>query len=120
MDRRKFLTSAAACVVSASFRAAHAESGRLPIRKAVLVSMLPKGMSYTDRFKLAKDVGFEAVECQTTKDPNEAEEIKTAAEAAHLRIPSVMNMDHWKYPLSSEDPEVLATRVAGLQAILHN
>ena len=83
-----FLASAAASVVPMAYGA----TGRLPIRKAVLVSMLPKGMSYADRFKLAKDVGFEAVECQTVKDPSEAEEIKQRL-AEFLRDAS-----SWSYP----------------------
>ncbi len=97
-----------------------AEAGRLPIRKAVLVSMLPKTLGYSDRFKLAKDAGFEEVECQTIGDPKEADEIKAAAETAELRIHSVMNMDHWKYPLSSADPEGVAKSMAGVETSLRN
>ena len=38
-------------------------------KKAVLVSMLPKELSILDRFKLAKEVGFEATEVHTVTDP---------------------------------------------------
>ena len=65
--------------------------------------MLPKTMTYADRFKLARSVGFELMEAQTITDQREAEEIKRAADDAKLRIHSVMNMDHWKFPLSSAD-----------------
>ena len=37
-------------------------------KKAVLVSMLPKELSILDRFKLAKEVGFEATEVHTVTD----------------------------------------------------
>jgi L-ribulose-5-phosphate 3-epimerase len=90
------------------------------IKKAVLISMLPKSMSYADRFKLARDVGFEAIEAQTVKDQAEAEKIKKAAEEAKIRIHSVMNMDHWEYPLSSSDPAVVEKSIKGMQTSLHN
>src|SRR6516164_4843776 len=75
----------------------------LPIKKAVLLGMLPKKLSYADRFKLVRDVGFEAVEAYTTPDQHEAEEIKKAAEDAKVKIHSVMNEGHWEWPLSSSD-----------------
>jgi hypothetical protein len=55
--------------------------GNRHIKKAVQIDMLPKTLSYADRFKLARDVGFEGVEGQTVEDPRIAEEIKTASEA---------------------------------------
>ena len=58
-----------------------AASARLPIKKAVLLSMLPKSMSMLDRFKLAVECGFEQIECPTTEDPGQAEEIKRARRA---------------------------------------
>src|SRR3990172_7821312 len=90
------------------------------IKKAVLISMLPQKMSYADRFKLARDVGFEAVEAQTVKDHREAEAIKKAADEANLRIHSVMNMDHWEYPLSSPDPAVVEKSIDGMKTSLDN
>ena len=90
------------------------------IKKAVLISMLPKQMSYGDRFKLARDTGFEAVEAQTISDLREAEEIKKAAEVAKIRIHSVMNMAHWQYPLSSSDPAVVEKSMEGMKTSLHN
>ena len=113
INRRNFLISTAAAPLLAAGPA-------LPIRKAVLLSMLPKSMSYTDRFKLAKEVGFAQVECPTTPDQKEAEEIKTASDAAGLPVHSVMNMAHWKYPLSSADPEVVAESRRGMETSLRN
>jgi hexulose-6-phosphate isomerase len=82
--------------------------------------MLPKNLSYADRFKMAGDVGFEAVEGQTVEDPKEAEEIKKASEDAKIPIHSVMNMAHWKYPLSSQNPEVVKTSLKGITTSLYN
>ncbi|MGA2589050.1 MAG: sugar phosphate isomerase/epimerase family protein [Bryobacteraceae bacterium] len=112
MTRRTFVATAAL--------PAFAANTRLPIRKAVLFEMLPKSMSIADRFKLAVDTGFEATECPTTPDDRTAEEIKKASEAARLPIHSVMNMAHWKYPLSSADPAVVAESVKGMQTSLRN
>ena len=42
---------------------------RVHIKKAVLISMLPKQLSYADRFKLAREVGFEAVEAPDGNRP---------------------------------------------------
>jgi hypothetical protein len=41
------------------------------------------------------------VQAPTTPNPKAADEIKSAAQDARIRIDSVMNMPHWKYPLSS-------------------
>jgi hexulose-6-phosphate isomerase len=89
-----------------------------PLKKAVLISMLPKQMSYLDRFKLAVNVGFDGMEAQTVNDPKEADQIKEAAEKAGLRIHSVMNMDHWKYPLSSDDPAAVEHSLKSMETSL--
>src|SRR5439155_5247835 len=112
MTRRTFISTSTAALAAAS--------GRLPIRKAVLLSMLPKSLSMLDRFKLAVDCGFEQIECPTTENPGEAEEIKRAADGSNLRIHSVMNQAHWKYPLSSGDREVVATPIKGMETSLRN
>jgi L-ribulose-5-phosphate 3-epimerase len=92
----------------------------LPIKKGVLVDMLPKQLSYLDRFRLAREVGFEALQVNTTPDPKEAEEIKQAAASAGIRIDSVMNMAHWKWPLSSADPAVVEKSLDGMRTSLNN
>jgi hexulose-6-phosphate isomerase len=112
MTRRDFVAAAALPAL--------ASSNRLPIRKAVLFEMLPKSLSIADRFKLATDTGFEATECPTTPDQSTADEIKKASESARLPIHSVMNMAHWKYPLSSADPAVVAESVKGMETSLRN
>ncbi len=119
MQRREFITTTAFTAAAAMLpKNNFAQSGQL--KKAVLISMLPKEMSYLDRFKLAIDCGFEAMEAQTITDQKEAEQIKEAADQAKLRIHSVMNMDHWKYPLSSSDPNDVATSLKGMETSLRN
>jgi len=92
----------------------------LPIQKGLVYSMLPRQLSHADRFKLARKTGFAVVQAPTTADEHEAEEIKAAAMASGIRIDSVMNMDHWKYPLSSGDPTVVEKSLAGMQTSLRN
>jgi hexulose-6-phosphate isomerase len=82
--------------------------------------MLPKELGYRDRFQLARDSGFDGIEVGTTGDPKVAEEIKDAAAKTGLVIHSVMNADHWKYPLSSADPAVVGKSVAGMETSLRN
>ena len=100
--------------------AASARPAQLPIKKGVLVDMLPENLAYLDRFKMARDVGFEVMQANTEPDERKAEEIKKAADAAGIRIDSVMNMDHWKYPMSSSDPAVVEKSLAGMRTSLHN
>jgi L-ribulose-5-phosphate 3-epimerase len=82
--------------------------------------MLPSTLSYADRFKMARNVGFEQVECGTQPDQGKADEIKKAAQAAGLRIHSVMNQAHWEFPLSSADPAVVAKSIQGLETSIRN
>jgi L-ribulose-5-phosphate 3-epimerase len=92
----------------------------LRIEKGLVYDMLPNGLNHADRFKMARDTGFEVVQAPTTPDQNAAEQIKNAADSAKIRIDSVMNMDHWDYPLSSNDPAVVEKSLAGMRTSLHN
>jgi hexulose-6-phosphate isomerase len=117
MTRRNFISTTGAALAAASQASG---ANRLPIKKAVLLSMLPKDMSYAERFQLARESGFEQVECGTEPDEKVAEEIRKAADGAKIRIHSVMNSDHWRYPLSSSDPDIVAKCVKGMETSLHN
>jgi hexulose-6-phosphate isomerase len=114
MNRRAFIQSGLA------FAAVPPVTGRLPISTSVEYSMLPEAVSTSERFQMAKDAGFERIECPTTRDPAEAQKMKDAAAAAGIKIHSVMNMDHWKYPLSSSDPAVVEKSLDGARVSLHN
>src|SRR3954453_15345074 len=115
MHRRTFLLSAVPLAALPL-----PSSTRLPIASAVEYSMLPSNLSVEERFQLAKDAGFERIECPTTKNPGEAEQMKKAAENAGIKIHSVMNMDHWKYPLSSADTSVVEKSLEGARVSLNN
>jgi L-ribulose-5-phosphate 3-epimerase len=119
IQRRTFLAGAAAIGAGSSLRATSANDV-LPIKRAVEFEMLPAPLSIADRMQLARDSGFEQVECPTTPDPAKAAEMKRGAEKAGLRIHSVMNMDHWKYPLSSADASVVERSLKGARTSLEN
>jgi hexulose-6-phosphate isomerase len=89
-------------------------------KKSLVIYMLPKELSYLDRFKLAQDVGFDGVEAQTVEDAKVADEIREASAKSGLKIHSVMNMAHWRYPLSSSNAEDVNKSVAGMEASLRN
>jgi len=119
IDRRAFLESASAIAAVAALRPRPAAAAG-GMKKALYVSMLPEKLAYRERFQLAFDVGFEGIEIGTITDPKMAEEIRDAAAKTGLKIHSVMNADHWKYPLSSADPAVVSKSVAGMEASLRN
>ncbi len=125
-SRRRFLETAAAipiaagAVVSAAAQAPAPPpaAGATP-KRAVLISMLPAG-PFAARFATAKAAGFEAVEMQTLADAAEVEAARAASASTGVAIHSVMNMEHWRSPLSSADPAVVAKSVAGMETSLRN
>jgi hexulose-6-phosphate isomerase len=130
MDRRTFLQSLSVAPLWAGlpasarskFNGASARQGPAPAggRKAVLISMLPKDGSYAQRFAVARAAGFDAIEMQTIARADEAAEVRDAATSTGLRIHSVMNSDHWRFPLSSSDRDIVNNSVAGMETSLRN
>ena len=113
MNRREFCAASFAPALAA-------QAAPLPLKKGLVYSMLPKAASIAEKFRMARECGFPEVECYTTPDQAEAAEIKQAAEAAGVRIHSVMNQAHWKFPLSSADPAVVAESMKGLETSIRN
>ncbi len=114
--RRHFVTSLAA----APLAAAAAPPARLPIRKAVWYGMLPKELGILEKFQLARDCGFEAIECPTTPEASQADEMLGASRKVALPIHSVMNQEHWRSPLSSPDAAVVEKSLEGMRTSLQN
>ena len=115
LTRRSLLLSSAAAGL------ARVSAARLPIRKAVEFNMLPKADTRSPmRFAIARQAGFEAIECPTTPDPSACEEMLAASRKAGLPVHSVMNQEHWRSPLSSADPAVVEKSMEGIRASLHN
>jgi L-ribulose-5-phosphate 3-epimerase len=128
IERRTVLKSIAGVFIAAGSaaaprqRPAAASGAGAPesLRKAVLISMLPRDLSYAERFAVARRAGFEAVEMQTIEAAAEMEAIAEASRSTGLRIHSVMNADHWQFPLSSGDADVVGRSVRGMEASLRN
>lgn len=121
MTRRTFVQSAVPSAVAlAALPRPAAASDRLPILMAVEYSMLPENISIQEQFQMAKDSGFERIECPTTPDQKKAEEMKAASVKVGLPIHSVMNRDHWKYPFSSADPAVVEKSLDGARVSIRN
>jgi L-ribulose-5-phosphate 3-epimerase len=126
--RRDFLkASLAAAGVSglaagplATSRRASQSPAAPSIKKGLVFDMVPSNLSYADRFRLVRDTGFQVVQALTEPDERKADEMREAADAANIRVDSVMNVDHWKYPLSSSDPAVVEKSLAGMRTSLHN
>jgi hexulose-6-phosphate isomerase len=125
-SRRQFLKSSAGVACAAALAgsvdalAATPSSTPLPIKKGILLDMLPANLPVSERLKLAREIGFETLQAPTEPDEHKAEELRKAADAAQIRIDSVMNMDHWKYPLSSSDAAVVEKSLAGMRTSMDN
>jgi L-ribulose-5-phosphate 3-epimerase len=88
-------------------------------KKALLYAMLPDRLSMEDRFKLARDVGFAAVEAPPIPDAGEAEKMRAAAAKAGIAIHSVI-YGGWHAPLSSADPAVVERGRRDVEAALRS
>ena len=117
ITRRDFVKSSLAIAAVSRLPLRAAAPG---IKKGLVFDMVSDKLSYGDRFKLVRDAGFEVVQALTEPDQGKAEEMKRAADAANLRIDSVMNVDHWQYPLSSSDPAVVEKSLSGMRTSLQN
>ncbi len=118
LSRRDLFTGAATLTAAAcSNNSTKADTGAA-ITRSMLISMLPSETPYEESFKMCVEIGFPAMEARTLDDPAEAERIHAAAQAAGLRIHSVMNQAHWQFPLSSPNPADVDASVVGMELSL--
>jgi len=90
------------------------------LRKGLCIGVLPEGLTVLEKFEMAKRAGFEGVEPNTLNTAEEVKQYRECAEKTGVKITSIMNSDHWKYPLSDNDPEVVKKCVEGLKTSMHN
>lgn len=124
LNRRDFLRRTSSIAIGGAIlgsaamgRTAAAASG---IKKGACIGVLPESMTVLEKFEVAKRAGFDGVEPNTLNSADEVKEYKEAAEKTGVKITSIMNSDHWKYPLSDNDPEVVKKCVDGLKTSMHN
>ena len=110
MDRRTFLQSSiappsAARVFDGAVAGEAADRPAAGERKAVLISMLPKDLPYAQRFAHGARGGIRRDrDADDRARATRRRRSATRRRQAGLRIHSVMNADHWRFPLSSGDP----------------
>lgn len=121
--RREFLLKSASLAAAgtlfhpAAARTAGAATG---MRKGACIGVLPAKLTILQKFEVAKRAGFDGVEPNTLTSADEVRQFKEASEATGVRICSIMNADHWKYPLSDSDPEVVKKCVEGIKTSMRN
>ncbi len=129
MNKRDFIKSAAALagataltpLVSASSKVGSTISNsrnmqatkKVVLKKALGLGMITEDLSLTDKFKLAKELGFDGVELNSPVDFT-MKEIMEAKEKSGIETPTVVNKDHWSVPLSDPDPEVRKKCIASV------
>lgn len=129
IDRRDFLQRSSAFAVggalagsafssASSFAAAAAPGDGL--LKGACIGVFPRDIPVMERFELAKAAGFAGIEPNTIKTPEEVAEYKKASEATGVKILSIMNSDHWNFPLTDDDPEVVKKSVDCVKTSLQN
>ncbi len=124
VNRREFLLSSSSFALggallgsAAMARPAADASG---FRKGVCIDVLPQGITVLEKFEVAKRAGFEGIEPNTLNSAGEMKEYKEAAEKTGVKVTSIMNSDHWKYPLTDNDPEVVKKCIEGLETSMRN
>ena len=121
MERRSFLKYAATTTVATGLlgRPIAAQAGQRggKLRKALQIGMLPKSLSNADKFKLAKECGFEGIEGSPMEDLAVAEEMGKMARDAGVPIHSIV-YGGWGAPLSDPNPEVQRKGLSGMRMAL--
>jgi len=90
------------------------------MKKGCCLGILPGDMEIEARLALAKEVGFDGVEPGTIRKKSEVKALKKAAENTGIEIASIMNSDHWGYPLSSPKKSVVAKSIKGMITSMEN
>jgi hexulose-6-phosphate isomerase len=124
MNRRTFLqATGAALAASAITPLAHGQDTAVkkrPIKKAVNLGMVKGGSGATisDRFKMARDSGFDGLELNLPDDALTVDIIQQAKAASGMEIGGIICTPHWSFPLSDPDPAKRERTVRGLQLAL--
>jgi L-ribulose-5-phosphate 3-epimerase len=126
VNRRDFLAGSAGAVAALGAGVLTTPASAEPTavkadgpKKACLFGMLPGRLSIEDRFKLARDVGFEGVESSPIGDPAECERMRKGAESAGIRVHSVI-YGGWDPPLTHPDPAAQQRSFKNAVAALHS
>lgn len=123
-NRREFLKSSTVAACASALLGRGAPSLARPQaggpKKAVCIGVLPGTLGLAERFDLALKTGFQGVEPNTIYTPEEVKRYREAAKSTGIRIHSIMNSDHWKFPLTDNDPEIVKKCIEGIKTSLRN
>ena len=121
IQRRRFLKYAVTTTIATGFlgRSITAQAGKqdTKLRKALQFRMLPKNLSNAEKFKLAKECGFEGIEASPLEDLTAAEEMGKLALDNGVPIHSIV-YGGWGAPLSDPNPEVQQKGLNGMRTAL--
>lgn len=106
-------SSIASGITTASANLNMQSTGKVTLKKSLGLGMITEDLSLSDKFKLAKDLGFDGVELNSPVDFT-LDEIKKAKANSGIETPTVVNKDHWRVPLSDPDPEVRKNCIASV------
>ena len=119
LDRRDFLKNVALAAATTPIWAANqsviAAEEKPRLRKALKLGMIRVNGSLVDKFKAAKEAGFEGVDVDSAQP---VEEVKRAMSESGLIVHGMVDYVHWKQTLSHPDPAVRAQGVEVLQKCL--
>lgn len=121
MNRRAFLHSTSAALAAAALTPlARGQGKKRALKKAVNLGMCQgaAGATIADRFKMARDAGFDGLELNLPDDALNVEIIQQAKAASGLEIAGVICTPHWNFPLSDPEPANRERTVRGLQLAL--
>ncbi|MFH1965855.1 MAG: sugar phosphate isomerase/epimerase family protein [Acidobacteriota bacterium] len=122
MERREFLKMSTAGLAVAGvvggLGCGLTAAGNKEFKNALGFGMIEgEDLSVMDKFKLAREVGFDGIEMPGPNDLDDTE-VLAAQDATGLEIHSIMNMGHWRNPFSSPDPAVREAGMTGMKGAM--
>lgn len=119
MNRRDFLQTTMLAAAGSAFAEAPAPKKRA-LKKAVNLGMIKgaTGATVIDRFKMARDAGFDGIELNLPDDALTVDLLQQAKKESGLEIAGIICTPHWKFPLSDPEPANRERTVRGLQLAL--
>lgn len=112
MNRREFIagSSLAAAALMSGFSSALAQERRFrgprkPLSKAISLGMVGAGSNILDKFKIAKDIGFDGLEVNAPCDDETLKQLVAARDETGVRIAGIMFAGNWSQNLGDLDAE---------------
>lgn len=125
-DRRSFMKTGLIAAGALAVANVDAAAPKRNIKKSLKLGMLPgedkdkKKLSFLDRFKIAKEAGFDCVEPDTVFNESEFKQMVEAAKTAEIKLDAIICSTHWDKPLSDPDPKVFGACMEGMKVSMKN